>query len=162
IGPKEGFDQATVVMDGQIRVLCCQDIGGDHQQLMSAETQHVGVTFKHLLLPVWLTSYRYRDRSYRVLINGQTGEVLVDRAYSFWKILSLVLVILALVAAIIFAAVKLSKSSRAERRKGDPVARSVLLTPPPNPLPEAERGRKTKELREGRANGGFLPPLRFG
>ncbi len=109
VGPKEGFDQAKDVMDRHIRVLCCQDIGGDHQRLDTVETQHVGVTFKHILLPVWLTSYRYRDKSYRVLINGTTGEVLGDRPYSFWKIFSLVLFIVLVVAAIIFAVMKLSK-----------------------------------------------------
>jgi DNA-directed RNA polymerase subunit RPC12/RpoP len=108
IGPKEGFDLAKQFMDGHIRVLCCQDIGGNQQQLHAVETQHVGVTFKHILLPVWLTSYRYRENSYRVLINGKTGQVIGDRPYSFWKILSLGLVILAILAAIIFAAMKLS------------------------------------------------------
>jgi DNA-directed RNA polymerase subunit RPC12/RpoP len=118
IGPKEGFDLAKLVMDGHIRVLCCQDIGGNHQQLHTVETQHVGVTFKHILLPVWLTSYRYREKSYRVLINGQTGTVLGDRPYSFWKILALVLVILAVVAAIIFVVVKVSNAGRVEMRGG--------------------------------------------
>ena len=46
-----------------------------------------------------LTSYLYRDRTYRVLINGRTGEVLGDRPYSVWKILALVLFVLAVLAA---------------------------------------------------------------
>jgi DNA-directed RNA polymerase subunit RPC12/RpoP len=122
VGPKEGFDKAKEIMDGHIRVLCCQDIGGDHQQLHTVETQHIGVTFKHVLLPVWLTSYRYRDKSYRVLINGQTGEVLGDRPYSFWKIFALVLVILLVVAAIVFAAVKLANRKPGRAESGPPAA----------------------------------------
>src|SRR5262249_2729066 len=54
IGPKEGFKRAKQIMDGQVHQLCLQDIGGDHQRIESINTQHVGVTFKHLLLPIWL------------------------------------------------------------------------------------------------------------
>jgi DNA-directed RNA polymerase subunit RPC12/RpoP len=113
IGPRDGFDKAKSVMDVQIRELCRQDIGGDHQRLDSVETQHVGVTFKHILLPVWLTGYRYRDKSYRVLINGQTGEVMGDRPYSFWKIFALVVAILVVLAAIVFAMMALSQARAA-------------------------------------------------
>jgi len=31
-------------------------------------TQHVGVTFKHILLPIWLASYRYYDKAYHILV----------------------------------------------------------------------------------------------
>src|SRR5262249_54922111 len=84
------------------------DIGGNHQQLTSVETQHVGVTFKHVLLPVWMTSYRYRDRTYRVVINGRTGEVMGDRPYSVWKIFFLVVILLALLAGLVFLIVRVS------------------------------------------------------
>ena len=32
------------------------------------------ISFKLVLLPVWITEYMYRGQPYRVLINGQTGE----------------------------------------------------------------------------------------
>jgi DNA-directed RNA polymerase subunit RPC12/RpoP len=100
IGPKEGFEKAKQVMDGQIRQMCCRHIGGDHQRLHSVNTQHVGVTFKHVLLPIWLASYRYQEKSYRVMVNGQTGNVIGDRPYSWVKITLLVLGIIAVIAAI--------------------------------------------------------------
>jgi DNA-directed RNA polymerase subunit RPC12/RpoP len=103
IGPKEGFDKAKQIMDAQIRQLCHRAIGGDHQRLHSVNTQHVGVTFKHLLLPIWLASYRYQDKSYRVMVNGQTGYVMGDRPYSWVKIVVLVLVILVAILAIMLA-----------------------------------------------------------
>jgi DNA-directed RNA polymerase subunit RPC12/RpoP len=101
IGPKEGFEQAKVIMDGKIRDLCTHDIGGDHQRLDTVRTQHVGVTFKHILLPLWLASYRYRDKIFRVLVNGQTGNVQGDRPYSWLKIGILIAVILAILLALL-------------------------------------------------------------
>src|SRR5437763_12837963 len=99
-------------MDAEVRQLCVRDIGGDHQRLDSVSTQHVGVTFKHVLLPVWLSSYRYNDRTYRVLVNGQTGEVLGDRPYSWVKITALVLAVLAAVLLIVLLIRSLGGSGR--------------------------------------------------
>jgi hypothetical protein len=113
VPPKEGWNAAQLIMDGTVRELCRQDIGGNHQQLTSVETQHVGVTFKHILLPVWMTSYRYRERTYRVVINGRTGEVMGDRPYSVWKIFFLVVVILALLAALVFVFVRINSGRAA-------------------------------------------------
>jgi DNA-directed RNA polymerase subunit RPC12/RpoP len=124
VAPKEGWEKAKLIMDGQIRQLCRQDIGGNHQRLDSVETQHVGVTFKHILLPVWLTSYRYREKTYRVLINGRTGQVTGDRPYSVWKILALVLVILAIVAALVFVFTRITGSARAASVPGQDQARA--------------------------------------
>lgn len=35
-------------------------------------------SYKLLLLPVYATSYTYKDRSFRLLVNGQTGQVVGD------------------------------------------------------------------------------------
>jgi predicted RNA-binding Zn-ribbon protein involved in translation (DUF1610 family) len=112
---KEGFARAREVMDGEIRQLCCQDIGGNHQRLHTVRTQHVGVTFKHLLMPVWLGAYRYRDQPYRVLVNARTGKVFGSRPFSFVKIMMLILAIL-LFIGMIFGMIALAGGFAATRR----------------------------------------------
>jgi predicted RNA-binding Zn-ribbon protein involved in translation (DUF1610 family) len=101
VGLEEGFALARQVMDGQVRQLCCRDIGGNHQVLHSVKTQHVGVTFKHLLMPVWLGAYRYRDQPYRVLVNARTGKVFGTRPYSVAKIVMLIAAILLFIGLIV-------------------------------------------------------------
>lgn len=83
---EQGFQAAKEIMDQHIRVLCCQDIGGDHQRLHSVSTKHMGITFKHLLLPVWHTAYRYHGKLFRIVINARTGEVQGERPISWWKV----------------------------------------------------------------------------
>jgi hypothetical protein len=39
-----------------------------------------------LLLPVWIMVYQYRDKPYRVLVNGQTGEVYGTAPFSYAKL----------------------------------------------------------------------------
>jgi DNA-directed RNA polymerase subunit RPC12/RpoP len=97
---EEGFAIARQIMEGTIRQSAQADIGGDHQQVLSMKTQYDTVTFKHVLLPVWTSAYRYRERVYRFLVNGRTGEVQGERPWSAMKIAILVVVLLALIATI--------------------------------------------------------------
>ncbi len=34
-----------------------------------------GMTFKYVLLPLWVGTYQYKGQNYSILINGQTGEI---------------------------------------------------------------------------------------
>ena len=86
-------------MDQQIRRDVRFDIGGDRQRIDALETRVSDVTFKHILLPVWLAAYKYRGKSYRFVVNGRTGRVEGERPYSAWKIAFAVLFV-AIVAGI--------------------------------------------------------------
>ncbi|MBI9018837.1 MAG: hypothetical protein JEZ07_16415 [Phycisphaerae bacterium] len=96
-----GFGKAKDIMDSRIRSAVESDIGGDEQRVHSVNTSHDNITFKHLLLPVWISSYRYKEKPYRFLVNARTGEVQGERPYSWVKITLLVLTIL-IIAATIF------------------------------------------------------------
>lgn len=93
----EGFHDARAQMDRIIERDVRFAIGGDHQRISRIDTDVRSVTFKHILLPIWVAAYRYRGQPYRVVINGQTGRVQGERPWSAWKIA--VAVVLALLAA---------------------------------------------------------------
>jgi len=81
-----------------------RDIGGDHQRITSVATQYTDIKFKHVLLPVWISAYRYRDKVYRFIINGQTGEVSGESPKSWWKValLTVALLVVVFLALVIF------------------------------------------------------------
>lgn len=95
----EGFQTARTHMDAVIRRDIKFDIGGDKQRIHSVDTEISDVTFKHILLPVWLAAYKYRGKTYRFVVNGRTGRVKGERPWSAWKIGLAVLAALALAAA---------------------------------------------------------------
>jgi DNA-directed RNA polymerase subunit RPC12/RpoP len=97
---RDGFVLARESMDRQIERDVRFDIGGDRQRITHVETQVGNVTFKHVLLPIWIAAYRYGGRSYRIIINGQTGRVEGERPWSVWKIA--VAVLAGLIAALVF------------------------------------------------------------
>ncbi|WP_297614354.1 primosomal protein N' (replication factor Y) - superfamily II helicase [uncultured Roseicyclus sp.] len=97
LGLQAGFDEAKAVMEDQIRADIRHDIGGDMQRIEQMTLRIDDVTFKHILLPIWVAAYRYRGRSYRFVVNGQTGRVQGERPWSWIKItLALILAALAL------------------------------------------------------------------
>ncbi len=96
---EEGYAEARAYMDAMILRDIKFDIGGDHQQVSSVATDIKDVTFKHILLPVWLAAYKYRGRTFRFVVNGRTGKVQGERPYSAWKITFAV--ILGLIVALI-------------------------------------------------------------
>lgn len=100
----EGHATARARMDAVIRRDVAADIGGDEQRIEAIQTRHADETFKHILLPIWIAAYKYNGRSYRFLVNGQTGEVQGERPWSIWKILFAVLLAALLAGALAYLA----------------------------------------------------------
>lgn len=100
---KQGFEKAKSIMETVIRDAARHDIGGDEQRVDTLSTIYDDVTFKHILLPIWLSSYRYSNKVYRFLVNGRTGEVQGERPYSAVKIALAILGGLAIIAVGIFS-----------------------------------------------------------
>lgn len=98
----QGFDRARMIMDRAIQDLVRRHIGGDTQIIHSINTQHTGVTFKHILLPVWVATYRYNRKVFQVLVNARTGEVQGERPYSWIKITLAVIAGLIVLAFLIY------------------------------------------------------------
>lgn len=92
------MDMMQPTIDQTIRA----DIGGDEQQIHSKSTQYDEVTFKHLLLPIWSGAYMYRGKSWRFLVNGQTGEVRGEAPVSVWKVALAVLLGLIVIGGIFY------------------------------------------------------------
>jgi len=98
---EDGFVQAQAFMKDKITDAVKRNIGGDEQRVHDLQIHHQGVTFKHLLLPVWVSSFRYNDKVFRVVVNARTGEVAGDRPYSGWKIIFFAMLIVAAITAIV-------------------------------------------------------------
>ena len=98
-----GFLDAEKQMEGPIERTIRSDIGGDTQRIFDRRTDYQGITFKHILLPVWISSYRYKTKVFRFLVNARTGEVQGERPWSAWKITGAVIAGIILLAAIGFA-----------------------------------------------------------
>jgi len=101
VEPESGLETAKSRMASVIEQDCREDIGGDEQRLRQVDTQYGDVTFKLMLLPVWIACYLHAGKTYNILVNGRTGEVVGERPYSAAKIAAAVTAALVVIAIVV-------------------------------------------------------------
>jgi len=89
-------------MDQKLNHLCRAEIGGDEQRGVFVQTQKFNQTFKHIMLPIWICSYKYQNKIYQFAINGQTGKVNGKKPLSWYKIGFLIFLFVAFIVLIIY------------------------------------------------------------
>lgn len=94
--------QNLEAMRASVRAMASSQVPGDTQRNLQVAADFTGRTFKHVLVPVWLVSYRFQGKPYQVVVNGWTGTIAGERPWSWVKIA--VAVILALIVFAIIAA----------------------------------------------------------
>jgi len=95
VGLNDGWERAKVLIDKKLK----NEIGdyekkrnrGDMVKSVQLSTNYYNVKFKYLLAPVYLASYQYRNKTYQVAINGQTGKTYCDSPSNLWKIILFIL-----------------------------------------------------------------------
>ncbi len=92
VGLADSYAIARGMIDARIRSRVKREIGGDDQRIDSLETRYGRFTFKHVLMPAWISAYRYRDKVYRFVVNAQTGETDGESPLSWWKVALLVVI----------------------------------------------------------------------
>jgi hypothetical protein len=87
-------------MEGQMRGLCAGNVPGDTHRNLNVDTDYSGQTFKHILAPLWLLTYRYGAKNFQVVINGYTGAI----AGKYPKITLAILAVLAVILTVVLLA----------------------------------------------------------
>jgi hypothetical protein len=82
---------------------------GDTHRELTVETAFSHASSDLCLLPLYVLSYRYRDRLYRFLVNGQTGKVAGDKPVSWSKVAAAVGVVLAVLLLFVLLFVLLAQ-----------------------------------------------------
>ena len=90
VGIGEGFDSVRHTMELRMEQHIKSVRHYDTYRNMRYSHQYDNVRFKHFLLPLWLASYRYRDKVYQFMVNGETGKIAGHAPVSVWKILAIV------------------------------------------------------------------------
>lgn len=88
---KEGWDKGREVVDDQIYGGIRSQVGGDEFRLLNKSTNYGEVKFKHILLPLYMASFKYRKRIYQFIVHGESGRVASEYPKSVIKILATLL-----------------------------------------------------------------------
>lgn len=97
-----GRERVTAQERSACEIRLKRENGADRVKNVYVDVRFTDLRSQHMLLPAYISAYQYKDKTYRFMVNGQTGEVQGERPYSVAKIAILVIVILAVLAGLFF------------------------------------------------------------
>ena len=97
IGLKEGWEMAQQTINSRLKDHIAKFIkkrwNADRTDKLKFLTSYSNITYKYLLVPTWISSFKYKNKTYQFVVNGQTGKVggkyplSVFRLIVFWTLL---------------------------------------------------------------------------
>ncbi len=102
VSVRDGWEITKENVKSRERSRCAADVPGDTYRFLRVNTSFDDITYKHVLLPIWVASYHYKDKTYHFLINGQTGEVQGYKPISWIKVAAVVAAVAGIIAGIVY------------------------------------------------------------
>ncbi len=79
IGLKDAWETAKSLITTRLRRNITKKIRMEHHaddvRFLKIHPSFTGIKYKYLLLPVWMACFKYKEKVYRFMVNGQTGRV---------------------------------------------------------------------------------------
>ena len=97
------WEQAKTVMDQNLKQLILNGYSYDKVAYLNLSTTHADLTYKYVMLPVYVGNFNYKKKLYNFYVNGSTGRVNGKTPKSVLKILATVLIAAAFVVGAILA-----------------------------------------------------------
>jgi len=115
---QKGYDVADGIMDQYIYSECAKRIPGDTHRNLRVRTRKDGITYKHILLPLWIAAYQFKEKSFQVVVNGETGKISGEKPLSWLKITLAILLVIAVAVGVYFLGLEMGWWNGASSRNG--------------------------------------------
>jgi len=104
LGLKDAWEKARDFIKSRLEALIENKISDEHHadevKNVVMDTAYRNITYKYLMLPVWISSFTYKGKVYQFMVNGQSGKVGGHSPISAIRVAVAVLIGLAAVALI--------------------------------------------------------------
>lgn len=104
------FEAAQDKAKSEIEDTVKRDIGGDSQRVSTMDISYSDKEFRLMLAPFWQSEYRYKNKDYHYIVNGQNGSSHGERPWDGWKIFFVVLLSLGAISAALYFLYVLSEA----------------------------------------------------
>ena len=108
VGLKAAWEKAKASISGKLKSKISSKIisdnHADHASDVKVSTTFSKITYKYLMLPIWCSSFKYNNKVYQFMVNGQTGKVYGKTPISVWKVILVIVIILIILALILCCA----------------------------------------------------------
>ena len=107
IGLKDAWEKAKTsiknILEGLIRTQVTQKHRADHVRNIKMNTSYSNITYKYLMLPIWISSFQFKGKVYQFMVNGQSGKVGGRIPISPFKVILTILIIVAILVLLYYA-----------------------------------------------------------
>lgn len=104
LGLKDAWEKAKNIIKNKIRSNIESKImnqhNANHVRNLNVNTQFSNITYKYLMLPVWISSFTFNGKVYQFMVNGQSGKVGGKYPVSPWRVMLAILIAIAIFAFI--------------------------------------------------------------
>jgi hypothetical protein len=80
------WEKGKTAMREKAKKACYEDIRSSHVRNFSMNADFNDEVWRYILLPVYLAAYRFQNKTYQVMANGQTGVVVGQKPVAWWKV----------------------------------------------------------------------------
>ena len=106
IGLKEGWHLAQQTIQSRLHSNISNYVrrhwNADRTDSVSFSTLYSRITYKYLLVPVWISSFKYNEKVYQFAVNGQTGKVGGKAPVSAWRVILAILIGIGVIAGLYY------------------------------------------------------------
>ena len=106
IGLKEGWEKAQSTIRSRLRSNISDYVRrhwhANRSDSVRFSTIFSNITYKYLLVPVWISSFKYKDKIYQFAVNGQTGKVGGASPVSVWRVILAILIAAGIITGLYF------------------------------------------------------------
>ncbi|MCQ2531191.1 MAG: TFIIB-type zinc ribbon-containing protein [Saccharofermentans sp.] len=102
LGLDDGWKEAKVKIQSQLK----SNLGSKLRKQYRADkvgqiflsTNYDKITFKYVLAPIWIANFKFKDKSYNIAVNGQTGRISGQAPISPIKVAIAIIIAIAVIA----------------------------------------------------------------
>jgi len=104
LGIKDAWKKAMETIKQKLKDLAANRLRSEHNadttRNVNANVAFSNITYKYLLLPVWISSFTYNGKVYQFMVNGQSGKVGGKSPISAIKVAIAILIVVAIIVLI--------------------------------------------------------------
>jgi hypothetical protein len=82
----DAWERGRHEMRERARRDCHANTGSSHVRSFSMTADLQGEAWRHVLLPIWVSAYRYAGKTWMVMVDGSTGQVVGQKPVEWWKV----------------------------------------------------------------------------
>ena len=105
-----GLDEGWDIAKGQIKAKLSSEISSMEKRKRKADsvsklnfsTAYSKVTYKYVLAPIWIASFKYKEKVYNIVVNGQTGQIRGEAPVSPAKVAIAIAIAVVVIALLMY------------------------------------------------------------